>query len=222
MDTPDIDPEFIRRSLRFIRVVNLLLGYTRATLSHLKRFSQSWKPGETITILDVATGSADIPVGISRWARKKGWDVRIVGLDRHALTASNAREIAAGDRTIQILRGDALELPFADGSFDYVITNMFLHHLDEAAVVRVFEEMNRVSRRGIIAADLIRDRRAYLWVNLFTLLANKRLRHDACVSVRQAFNRDEILSLRAQANIRYSSYFEHFGHRFVLAGEKWK
>lgn len=222
MDTPDIDPEFIRRSLRFIRVVNVLLGYTRATLSHLKRFSQSWKPGETISILDVATGSADIPVAISRWARKKGLNVRIVGLDRHALTAANAKQIAAGDNTIQILRGDALELPFADGVFDYVITNMFIHHLDEADAARVFAEMNRVSRRGVIVADLIRDRRAYLWVSLFTLLANRRLRHDACVSVRQAFNREEILSLRDLGGIKFCSYFEHFAHRFVLAGEKWK
>jgi ubiquinone/menaquinone biosynthesis C-methylase UbiE len=220
MDRPDIEPQFIQKSLRFIRTVNRMLGYTRATISHLDAFSRSWTPGEMITILDVATGSADIPLAISRWARRKNFDVQIVGLDRHALTAGQAYERSRGDSKISIIRGDALGLPFDSGSFDYAITNMFIHHLDEADVVQVMREMDRVARRGIIVADLIRDRRAYAWVSFFTLLANRRLRHDARVSVAQAFSESEMLHLRDQAKVGYTRYSRHFAHRFVLSGQK--
>jgi SAM-dependent methyltransferase len=113
-----------------------------------------------------------------------------------------------------------MDLPFADGSFDYALTHMFLHHLEEDQVVRVLREMNRVSRRGIIAADLVRDQRAYFWIHLFTLGANPIVKHDAPVSVAQAFTRKEIIELRNVAGLSWADYHAHFGHRFVLAGRK--
>src|SRR4051812_33253653 len=98
MDEPGADPAELRRSLAFIRRINTLLGYTRATLWHLDRFSRSWKPGERISIIDLATGSADIPRAILKWADRKGFDVRIVGVDRHAETAREAGQGGRGDR----------------------------------------------------------------------------------------------------------------------------
>lgn len=219
MDAPDADPDQLRRSLRFIRRVNFLFGYTRATLSHVKRFSKGWKPGQTVRILDVATGSADVPKAILRWASRAGFDVRVVGIDLHARTVAEA---AAGnsDERLTMVRADAMRLPFADGSFDYALTNMFLHHLDDDQVVTVLREMSRVARRGIVVADLSRDARAYRWISLFTLLANPMVRHDARVSVAQAFTRAEVLALRDRAGMMFASHYPHFGHRWVLAGEK--
>lgn len=220
MDAPDADPEHLRKSLAFIRRVNVLFGYTRATLSHFGRFSAGWKPGETIRILDVATGSADIPQAITRWAARRGFDIRVVGIDLHAKTLSQAASETNGDARVFLVRADALRLPFADGSFDYAVTNMFLHHLDDDQIVVALREMARVARRGIVAADLNRNARAYGWIRLFTLCANPMVRHDARVSVGQAFTRNEVLALRDRAGLGFASYYQHFGHRFVLAGEK--
>jgi ubiquinone/menaquinone biosynthesis C-methylase UbiE len=171
-------------------------------------------------VLDVATGSADIPLAITRWARQSGHRVHVTGLDLHPITARIAKEGTAQQDAIDIVRGDALRLPFADGSFDYVITNMFLHHLDDDVVVGVLKEMDRVARRGIVAADLLRHRRAYFWISLFTCMSSPMLKHDARVSVAQAFTKAEVLAMQSRAKIRYARYFRHFGHRFVLAGER--
>ena len=46
------------------------------------------------------------------------------------------------------------------------------------------------------------------------------VRHDAKASVAQAFSRAEVLRLREEAGAGFARYFRHFGHRFVLAGEK--
>jgi ubiquinone/menaquinone biosynthesis C-methylase UbiE len=113
-----------------------------------------------------------------------------------------------------------LKLPFEPGSFDYAICGMFLHHLSDAQAVQVLAAMDRVSRRGMVAADLLRDRRAYRWITLFTALSNPMVKHDARVSVQQAFNAVEAQRLAEKAGLSYLQYHHHFAHRFILAGEK--
>lgn len=219
MDEPDADAGQVRRSLRYIRWVNRLLRYTQATIAHLEHFSSGWKPSERITIVDLATGSADIPRAILRWAERKGFDLHIVGVDRHPTISQEAMS-PQPDPRLTIVRADALDLPFESEVFDYALTNMFMHHLDEDAAVTLLQEMDRVARRGIVVADLERDRAAYRWISLFTLCANPMVRHDARVSVAQAFTRGEILTLCGRAGISYCEYHSHFAHRFVIAGEK--
>lgn len=221
MDEPSADEAELRRSLAYIRRVNRLLGYTRATLSHLRRFSRNWECGRPVRILDVATGSADVPRAVLRWARRRGFDVRVVALDLHAGTLRAARDLSAADaRGIWFVRGDALHLPFADGGFDYALCGMFLHHLSDEAAAAAVREMARVARRGIVVADVLRHRRAYAWITLLTLLSTKMVRHDGRVSVAQAFNKREVLGLRDAAGVGFARYYRHFGHRFVLAGER--
>jgi SAM-dependent methyltransferase len=263
MDDPSAAPGELARSLAYIRRINRLLGYTRATVGHLEQFSRRWKPGETIRILDVATGSADIPRAVLRWSRRRGFDVRIVAIDLHHTTLKLAaaeplspfpssgtpgegrgegqignRQPAIGNPQdshpdphpeyrereealpLQFVQADALRLPFDDASFDYALTAMFLHHLDDDAAVAVLREMDRVARRGMIAADLLRHRRAYAWISALTVTAGKMVRHDARASVAQAFTKSEVLALRDRAGVGYATYHRHFAHRFVLAGER--
>jgi ubiquinone/menaquinone biosynthesis C-methylase UbiE len=219
MDAPDADPVEIERSLRFIRRVNRVLRYTQSTITHLDRFSKSWKPGERITMIDFATGSADVPRAILRWASRRGVDVRITAIDFHAATARLAAS-QNESRELTILRADALNIPFAPGSFDYALCSMFLHHLSEHEAARVLQAMDRVARRGIVAADLLRERPAYNWIRLLTMFSRPMIRHDAVVSVMQAFSPEEVVTLRDRAGISYAQYHRHFAHRFVLAGEK--
>ncbi len=217
MDHPDASPSELDRSLRFIRRINRLLGYTRATLGHLDVFSRTWPRNQRIDILDLATGSADVPQAILRWADRHHFDLRIVALDRHPFTI---RRAADSDPRLHLVQTDALTPPFPDNSFDYVLCSMFLHHLDDEQAVLLLRQMNRLARRGILLADLLRTRRASAWIWFFTLLTNPMVRHDARASVAQAFSAGEVLSLRHRAGIDYARYHRHFGHRFILAGER--
>jgi ubiquinone/menaquinone biosynthesis C-methylase UbiE len=219
MDEPTVDAQLLNKSLRYIRTLNSLLGYTRSTLSHFDHFSKSWRPGQTITVLDVATGSADVPQALVAWGDQHGFNIHVTAIDLHDRTIQLAANRKLDPR-IELVRANAAELPFDAGSFDYAMTSMFLHHIDEPTILQVLHEMDRVARRGVVAADVLRERFALIWIHLFTLTANPIVRHDAIVSVKQALTRDEILSLSQQTGLEYLRYFRHFGHRFVLAGEK--
>jgi SAM-dependent methyltransferase len=217
MDAPDAGATELGRSLAFIRRVNVLLGYRRQVVRELARFAKHWPRGRTMTVLDVATGSADVPMAILRWARRRGHDVQAIGLDLHPTTLAIARQHA---NDVRLIRGDALNLPLADGSVDYACTSLFLHHLDEADAETVLREMNRVARRGIIAADLLRNRHAYAWICLLTASAGAMVRHDARVSIAQAYTIAEAEAIRERAGLGYARVRPCWGYRFLLSGQK--
>jgi ubiquinone/menaquinone biosynthesis C-methylase UbiE len=219
MDDPDIDPKLLQRSLGYLRKINKLLGYTRQLLDRLDGYSQNWNRDQTIKIVDIGTGSADMPIAVLKWADERGWKVHCTGVDLHAKTAKAARD-ASADPRLTIVRANALDLPFHDNAFDYAITSTFLHHLDTDDVVKVISGMSRIARRGVVIADLVRSYQAYAGIKLATCLANPVVRHDGPASIGQAFTKAEVLAMRDRAGLTYTHYEQYFYNRFVLAGEK--
>jgi hypothetical protein len=223
MDDPDVPKEHLARALGYIRSVNRNIGGVSALLGHLKRWSVNWPRDRPITLLDVATGSADLPLAARRWAEKAGFDLRVTGIDKHALTLEFAREHVQGADGIMLQHGDALQLDrdFDAGSFDYVHAGLFLHHLSDDHVAQVLRSMDRIARRGIIWNDLVRDWVASAAIWTLTIGKPRIVRHDARVSVRAGFTRQEALELGQRAGVQYAAYsWETLTRRFTLAGEK--
>lgn len=223
MDSLSAEEPTLRASLDFIERVNRRLGYTRALIAHLVAMIERDFPNGAptpIRILDIATGSADVPRAILDWARGR-YDVRIVGVDLHPITLQIAAEQSQeySDR-LQFMRADALALPVDADSFDYVITSMFLHHLDNEQIVKVLASAKQISRHGVIAADLLRNRRALFWISAFTLFSNPMVKHDARASVRQAFTLQEFATLAQRAGLIDARIRKHFGHRLVMTWQE--
>ena len=220
MDVERPPLERLEKIYRFLKFANQALGSTRALRSELGRFSTRWPHDRPVRILDVATGMADVPRGLADWARRKGKSLRIVGLDLEKDTLSLARRETADYPEIELVEGDARALPFADGAFDYVITNHFFHHLKDEEVVALLRRFDRIASRGIVVVDLLRRIRLYLWMHLFTRFSDPIVRHDGLLSVRKSFTLDEIRAVAHRAGLGYLKARAVFGHRFVLSGEK--
>jgi demethylmenaquinone methyltransferase/2-methoxy-6-polyprenyl-1,4-benzoquinol methylase len=90
--------------------------------------------------LDVACGSGKLTAVLSHIAGPRG---RVVGLDFSPLMLEIARRDHAG---IEFLEGDALNLPFDDGSFDAATIAFGLRNLSNP--VRGLGEMLRVVKPG--------------------------------------------------------------------------
>ncbi len=226
LDDPTVPARQIDRSLAYIRRVNRHLWGAHAFIRHLQRWSARWPKGRPITILDVATGSADIPLAARAWGLRHGHDLRITAIDVNPTVLDLARrhvasrpDLAAG---IAIVAGDALRLTdtFAPESFDYCHSGMFLHHLAPVQVLTVLRIMDRLARAGIVWNDLVRSRVNALMVNVFLIGAPAMVRHDARVSVRAGFTQGEVLDCARRLGLGYARYGRIFAYRFTLAGEK--
>ena len=230
MDQPDVAREDLAESLRFIRWVNRNLGGHASLLGHLKRWSRKWPRDRTITLLDIATGSADLPIAAQRWAQRAGFDLRITAIDAHETTLDLARRHVAeelgsddpGHSGIELIQADALKLTdrFDVDAFDYVHAGLFLHHLQEIEIFTMLRMMDRLARAGIIWNDLIRSRIALVGIHLLTLGQPEIVKHDARVSVRAGFTRREVKEIRKRLGLEYCRYRANFlTQRFTLAGE---
>ncbi|HET6347598.1 MAG TPA: ubiquinone/menaquinone biosynthesis methyltransferase, partial [Candidatus Krumholzibacteria bacterium] len=92
-------------------------------------------------VLDVATGTADVALEFARRSPAQ----HIAGLDPSSGMLEVGRTKLAGAR-VDLIEGDALALPFPDGSFDVVTIAFGLRNLPDYA--RGAAEMARVLRSG--------------------------------------------------------------------------
>lgn len=106
-------------------------------------------------LLDVGTGTARIPIELCRRAA----DCRVMALDAAVRMLDVARynlEIAGLTDRIQLVCGDAKQLPFPAGLFGGVISNSIVHHLPEP--LTALREALRVVQPGglLFFRDLLR------------------------------------------------------------------
>jgi len=78
----------------------------------------------------------------------------VVGLDQSATMIDEARRQAPEATFVQ---GDALELPYEDGSFDRIFTAHFYGHLEGEDRDRFLREARRVARELVVADSALRD-----------------------------------------------------------------
>jgi ubiquinone/menaquinone biosynthesis C-methylase UbiE len=174
-----------------------------------------------LTILDIATGGADIPRTICRWARHRKITLTVEAMDRSHQVLAAAAEWSAGYPEIRLRQEEAPPLPYPDHSFDYVLCSLFFHHLTEAQGIHLLREMRRVARHGLIVNDLMRSRRARLLTGIATrLLSGNRLtRHDGPMSVLRGFRLAELLHMATEAGLGDVRVSLHPWFRIALVKE---
>jgi ubiquinone/menaquinone biosynthesis C-methylase UbiE len=78
----------------------------------------------------------------------------VVGLDQSETMLEVAREQAPHAEFVQ---GDALDLPFPDGSFDRLFTSYFYCHLEEEGRLRFLAEARRVARELVVVGTVLAE-----------------------------------------------------------------
>jgi SAM-dependent methyltransferase len=209
MDRPQpVTPELVN-DLRNLRQLNRFFG----SYALIRCFLRRWmKPGERWRILDLATGSGDIPRLVVDHARKIGATVEVEAVDQQASTLEIAGSLSAGYPEIHFIQGDIVA--YEAEPYDLVLCTLALHHFGEETAVRLLQRCRALSKRHVLVSDLHRGFVATVGVYLLTavIFREPMTQVDARLSAQRAFSFSEFRHLAERAG------WVNFGHaKFAFA-----
>ncbi len=205
MDRPQPVSAELVSDLRNLRALNRYFGSYRL----IRHFLRRWiLPNDHLRMLDLATGSGDIPRMAVEFARRRGAKLRIDAVDFQESTVQIARELSGSFPEITFHCADIHHFG-AEQGYDLVLFSLALHHFDEAAAVALLRRCRALSRGKVLVADLRRGWIAKVGVDLLTatIFREAMTRNDARVSAARAFSFIELDQLAWDAG------WENFGHR---------
>ncbi len=193
MDSAAFGGALAEASFRFIEGVNRHLGGERLVWNFVWGEASRLKLMRPLRILDMGSGSCDIPVAVCRRAARAGIALEFVCVEYNSHAVARARRLlsANGDLPITLLHQDI----FAHRPghpYDGAVASMFFHHLGEAAIRELILRLATQVRGRLLINDLGRCWPNYLGAALLALGWPAGVRHDAMVSVKRGFRPAEL------------------------------
>jgi 2-polyprenyl-3-methyl-5-hydroxy-6-metoxy-1,4-benzoquinol methylase len=210
MDRPQpVSPALIS-DLENLRTLNRYFGSYRLIRFFLRRWI---RPGEKLRILDLATGSGDIPRLVIEFARGIGAQVEIDAVDFQGSTIEIAQTLSADFPEIHYHCADIHQFG-ENKSYDILLFSLALHHFSLEEAVRLLRRCLEFSHGHVLVADLRRGWMATIGVALLTTFVFREpmTRNDARVSAARAFSFSELENL---ANAAGWKGYEHRAFRFA-------
>jgi SAM-dependent methyltransferase len=205
MDRPQPVSVELERDLKSIRQLNRWFGSYHLVMGFIHRWI---RPADRLRVVDLATGSGDIPRLIVDYARKIHAKVEIDALDRQPATLEIARNLSANYPEISYREANILEWNSVEG-YDITLCTLALHHFSGQDAVRLLCKCRELSKRFVLVSDLRRSFFLLAGVYVLTTLIfpEKMTRYDARLSAIRAFSFSEMRDLAVRAG------WENFGHK---------
>jgi Methyltransferase domain len=199
LDRPDCDPALAAESYRFMETVNCRFGGIRIVRRFLAAETSGRHTGAPLRILDIGSGSCDIPLAASRWARARGIPMHFTCLEMadHAVDIARRQLARVGDTEVQLLQENAFTHQPAE-PYDYAVASMCFHHFSNAQILTLLQRLRGFVLNSVLINDLRRSRLASLLARLPLAGTPAGVRHDALLSIRRGFRINELSTLLRQ------------------------
>jgi 2-polyprenyl-3-methyl-5-hydroxy-6-metoxy-1,4-benzoquinol methylase len=164
MDDPGLDVASHREALAGLARINRFSGSLGVLWPELLALAKTI-PDRPLRVLDVATGSGDVPAALVRKAAKEGVRIEVLGVDvsQVAIAEAEVRAELGQHENMRFQMLDVLQDPLPTG-YDAITCSLFLHHLDDADAVGLLKQMKAAAGRLVLVNDLVRSRANYLQV----------------------------------------------------------
>ena len=197
MDAEDLDPALYARVLCDLARVNRWTFTTRPTISYLDRAMRGLN---RFRLLDVGFGAGDMLRAIAVWARVRGLQADLVGVDLNPHSAEIARAATPGHLPIEYRTGDYRQVP---GSFDFIISSQVAHHMTDGQLNEFVRYMEDHAARGWLISDLHRHRLSHAGYPFLARLigVHRIVREDGQLSIARSFRPAEWRQIVADAGV---------------------
>lgn len=218
MDEPDLDRGLHEAALRGLARINSVSFAASALWREIVSVARA-QDRSPLRILDVATGSGDVPIRLHALAAKAGVEVALSGCDISATAIEIARAKArSAGAEVDFFEADPVQDPIPQ-QHDVVLASLFLHHLPEQDAVTLLRHMRDASRSATFVSDLRRSKAGYWLARIATqaLTRSSVVHVDGPRSVEAAFTIDEASALAATAGWDSATVRPLFPCRFLLS-----
>jgi SAM-dependent methyltransferase len=198
LDDPAAPASTVEASLRNIARSNRWFGGAAALRFGLARLLGRSARERTLTLLDLGTGSGDMPGTAVRWAARRGVRIRPLGVELSPVAARLAR--SRGVPTVVACAGMP---PLRPKSVDLVSLSMVAHHFEPESVVTLFRICDALARVGVVVCDLERTAigAAAFRVGAWLLRFDPVTIADGLTSIRRGFAPSELAWLLREAGV---------------------
>lgn len=195
MDQPGLDPALHRQALQGLARLNRFTGVASEMYRRIRSIGEGVS-GRPVKLLDVASGSGDLPISWALRAKRERLDLEITTIDFSELAIEEQiRRSEDAGVTIRAICGDCIAADLPTG-YDLCTNSLFLHHLSEEQAVALIRKMAN-SAAHVVLCDLERT-----WLNRLQVMLASRLvtrspivHFDARCSIEGAFSKQEFSQL---------------------------
>ncbi len=186
----------LREALSHLRVLNRIFGAAAPTLHGVQKIWREAGRPDSLTILDIGSGSGDVNQHLLRWADMNQIDLKITLVDITEEACEEARHYFRDEPRVQVMQRDLFDLQ--EKSVDVVTGTQFVHHFAADELHNVIQSMLKVSRLGVVINDIHRHwiPWAAVWLTVRLISNNRYILNDGPLSVAKGFCADDWKHLR--------------------------
>lgn len=217
MDQPDLSPVLHERALRGLHRINRLSNSAGILWRGIRRLVPL-NTDRPVKVLDLASGSGDLPIALAHRAAAAGLPVQITGWDISPVAVEQARRRAALARLPVAFEVHDLFTDPLPRDCDLITCSLFLHHLSEPQAEAVLRRAADVARIGLVINDLRRSPTGLLLAHVVSRIVSRSpvVHFDAPQSVRAAYTINEVSMLANRAGLAPVEILPCWPYRFLL------
>lgn len=198
MDDPNCDRTKLIRTYGQFKYVNWLFSrwgsaYKRFILPFLS------DKGREYTLLDVGCGMLDVGIYLQKLALRDGFRLKVLGIDPNPIVDELMQTMPLPEN-VSYRSVFLFDLILENRTFDFVISNHLLHHLNEHETGIFLSEVEKTTEITAVMNDLSRSSiSTYLFgLVTFPLRYHSFLHIDGIRSIRRSYTVDEIRLLSGE------------------------
>lgn len=194
MDRSDCDPIILQNTYQQFSIINQLLSKWKTI--YRKQMRPLMQKGKEYSLLDIGFGGGDLSAKLVRWAQEDGAILNVTAIDTDQRAFNYATETYPSG-LVNWKHISSTELVAQNETFDFVISNHLLHHLDNKGISDLLEEATQLATKKVIFNDIERNGLGYLLFNIFSrlLFRNSFITKDGLISIKRSFTYKELNQL---------------------------
>ena len=208
MDTPDCNLSMLFATYKSFATINKLLsGWNSIYKQEIFPFLKA--NNGRASLLDIGVGGGDIPILLDKLAKKDGFSLNIIAIDTDNRSIDYAKNTYKNS-SINFINVNSRDLVNNGYSFDFVISNHLLHHLNDTNLLDLCKDAQQLATKKVLFNDILRSDIGYLsfWIISKFFFHRSFISYDGLISIKRSFTTSELKQIKPN-NWAVSSSFPY-------------